>query len=176
MKPRAFTILELMVVTAITCLLVTILLPSWAKARDLANSVKCRTSLRAIGFAWGMYTTDYPGQIPPAANIALLPEHRSIVDLMSDYLGPNAWECPGDNRSCFFSIGTSYEYFLGIALCDPDLDPIAYASMERQLWKSINDAPSTWPIIGDIGRFHPSGNNRFGRHALFHDASVAGPK
>ncbi|MDD3789647.1 MAG: type II secretion system protein [Petrimonas sp.] len=61
-KARAFTLIELLVVIAIISLLVSILLPSLNKARELARTVVCLTNYRNIGTASSMYTSDFDGR------------------------------------------------------------------------------------------------------------------
>ncbi len=58
MKRNGFTLIELLVVIAIISLLVSILLPSLQKAKGLAQSVLCQTTLRNIGLMNTMYTND----------------------------------------------------------------------------------------------------------------------
>lgn len=60
---RGFTLIELLVVVAIISLLVSILLPSLQKARDLASSTFCRSNMHNIGVGVMMYASDNNGYI-----------------------------------------------------------------------------------------------------------------
>lgn len=62
---QGFTLIELLVVIAIISLLVSILLPSLNKARDIAKQVVCSTNLKGIGTAFALYENDYDGWLPP---------------------------------------------------------------------------------------------------------------
>lgn len=66
MKLRnAFTLIELLVVIAIISLLVSILLPSLQKARELARMTVCLANERNIGWASNIYSTDNDGYVVP---------------------------------------------------------------------------------------------------------------
>ncbi|MBN1554347.1 MAG: prepilin-type N-terminal cleavage/methylation domain-containing protein [Phycisphaerae bacterium] len=68
-----FTLIELLVVIAIISLLVSILLPSLTKARDLAKSVVCSTNLKQLGTTLHLYAGDYDGGIPGWYNEDITP-------------------------------------------------------------------------------------------------------
>ncbi len=61
---RAFTLIELLVVIAIIALLVSILLPSLGKARNLAKLTQSIANLKNIAAANETYRTDHKGILP----------------------------------------------------------------------------------------------------------------
>lgn len=60
-KNNGFSLIELLVVIAIISLLVSILIPSLDKAKQLAMNVKCASNLRSLSTANQMYTADNDG-------------------------------------------------------------------------------------------------------------------
>jgi prepilin-type N-terminal cleavage/methylation domain-containing protein/prepilin-type processing-associated H-X9-DG protein len=65
-KP-AFTLVELLVVIAIIAVLISMLLPALAKARQAMYTVRCASNLRQIGMAFQLYRNDWNNWMPPTS-------------------------------------------------------------------------------------------------------------
>ncbi|NLW87030.1 MAG: prepilin-type N-terminal cleavage/methylation domain-containing protein [Planctomycetes bacterium] len=105
-KHSGFTLIELLVVVAIISLLVSILIPSLAKAKDLARTMMCQTNLKGIGLLAEMYRNDYKGYLP------YMPRGMDTINTdaerkqtwqyrLMEYndMASNVFDCPSDPRS-----------------------------------------------------------------------------
>ncbi|MHC4337845.1 MAG: type II secretion system protein [Planctomycetota bacterium] len=64
MKKKGFTLIELLVVIAIIALLMAILVPALARARQMAYRLLCTTNLRGIGSAMAVYASGEEEEYP----------------------------------------------------------------------------------------------------------------
>jgi len=60
-QSRAFTLVELLVVIGIIALLIGILMPTLARAREAANRAACLSNIRSLGQAFLLYANQYKG-------------------------------------------------------------------------------------------------------------------
>ena len=75
-----FTLVELLVVVAIIALLVAILIPTLARARELTRRTLCGTNLHAMGKGWEMYFTNSNGRLPQFFNVLTM-----VADIFSQF-------------------------------------------------------------------------------------------
>jgi prepilin-type N-terminal cleavage/methylation domain-containing protein len=61
---KGFTLVELLVVISIIAVLIALLLPALAKAKQLAMQVQCASNLRQLGLGCTEYASSYGGQLP----------------------------------------------------------------------------------------------------------------
>jgi prepilin-type N-terminal cleavage/methylation domain-containing protein/prepilin-type processing-associated H-X9-DG protein len=98
----AFTLVELLVVVGIIAVLIGILLPIVAKARDAALTAQCASNMRQDGVAVNQYLSESNGFLPPyrvTAQYAYGTHPYIFQYLPALYLAENAktWVCPADN-------------------------------------------------------------------------------
>jgi prepilin-type N-terminal cleavage/methylation domain-containing protein/prepilin-type processing-associated H-X9-DG protein len=90
-----FTLVELLVVIGIIALLISILLPSLARARGSAVLIDCQARLRSIGQGMHVYAAQYKGVLPGGTNWFLdgtTWRSRPAATMISQVLGSPEWD------------------------------------------------------------------------------------
>jgi prepilin-type N-terminal cleavage/methylation domain-containing protein len=85
-RRNAFTLIELLVVVAIIALLISILLPSLARARELSKRAVCAANLKGLGTACHIYGNENE-ECFPIANYAQPPTNGTNVQTGVTFLG-----------------------------------------------------------------------------------------
>jgi prepilin-type N-terminal cleavage/methylation domain-containing protein/prepilin-type processing-associated H-X9-DG protein len=139
-KKSGFTLVELLVVIAIIALLLSILMPSLQKAKELAKQVVCGSRQKQLGLAVMTYSNDYDGWVMPGYDCLYIKgattqqqTWKSPADLdptikIADHKWYGIlWAAKGmDNRDVFFcpSLPPSSNKQFGDAVKDSDGKPV----------------------------------------------------
>ncbi len=189
---RAFTLIELIVVTAIIGLLIGLLTPALAGAMASARRAKCMSNLRGFGPAISMYMdSDGSGILPVAPGY--LPNYDNVIGYtrfyiaIEDYLdvplpprnpdggftgGFGPYLCPRD-AGFGREHGFSYSYFAGVHMApvwDPDaVDPEA----GRRITFWFEQTPTYRMLMTDADHWHPESPSTIRKqNILYADGSV----
>ena len=81
---RAFTLVELLVVIGIIAVLIGILVPTLAKARERGLAIVCASNMRQAGIALRMYQNEFKGYLPLPASDGLVWQHRLVKYIGGD--------------------------------------------------------------------------------------------
>ena len=116
---RGFTLVELLVVIGIIAILISLLLPAMANARNQANTVACMNNLRQQGLALRMYANDNQGHLMYAPDYATnLGPYMGIInptDATNSWFGYTLpqyqwmW-CPAEDRSLVGDVAYGLDY------------------------------------------------------------------
>jgi prepilin-type N-terminal cleavage/methylation domain-containing protein/prepilin-type processing-associated H-X9-DG protein len=101
--PRAFTLVELLVVIGVVGILAALLLPALSRAKSKAKVMVCTSNTRQFALAFLMYANDNSGDLPPLndGSYTTMKTHDWWMQIISQggYITPvaithNVWRCP----------------------------------------------------------------------------------
>lgn len=115
LRRSGFTLMEVLVATAILAILAGLLLPVFFTSREAARKATCTANLRQIGGAFGLYVADYDGFFPNNGDPYLWMGRRWRWPLQP-YLALSAKRDPADPSNPNRSIS----YHPGILVCPSD--------------------------------------------------------
>lgn len=140
---RAFTLVELLVVMAVTAILAGLLLPALTSAKSRAVGVWCASQMRQLGLATRLYAEDHGDEFPRSQHSAFTHGQLPWGRALASYLGSNArswtnlwrtlYRCPADRRTNGWSYGLNVYFELG-----PEDDYLG--------------RPTTWRRVGSVPR------------------------
>ena len=174
-RRTAFTLVELLVVIGILAVLIGILLPSLANAREKARRVNCLSNLRTIGQSLLMYANAHKDRLPNGNPPGVYHDYDGanwvMANFAKDYVRePRVFWCPADrdpapdeietaDATLPKSARTSYEFYN--LFWPPELGPM--------LSRFKGQAPLAWDLDGAEARSPLQNHGNKGGNVVFAD-------
>jgi prepilin-type N-terminal cleavage/methylation domain-containing protein len=169
----AFTLVELLVVIGIVALLISILLPSLARARAAARDVACLSNLKQIGAAFQIYSNEFKGVWPkPGTPLTKSPRwwHKDFIypivyghapdsALLDNnaYLLGSVFECPAARESWSSQDAIELSYGMSCRLNDLQEDESTDGRGNFKFPNRVRSSSETALLIDDVAAW--SGTN-----------------
>lgn len=179
LTPRAFTLVELLVVIGIIAVLIGLLVPSLSRARESANRAKCLANLRAIGQAIALYANDFKDRVPNNNPKGTALDYdgidKTLVAFYNAYLEPPAiLYCPSDSDPAPTEIVTGDGTLPNSARCSYDFYSIYWMPEYGPFMTKLKVAPLVWDWNGGMNkRDRDQNHGTAGGNVLFSDGHAA---
>ena len=95
---QAFTLVELLVVVAVTCVLIALLIPAVSLMRGHSQAAGCLSNLRQLGAAGLMFAQENNGGLPVSSYNRQVNGLMEYLDYNIDYVGKTVLTCPALQR------------------------------------------------------------------------------
>lgn len=148
---RAFTLVELLVVIGVIAVLIALLLPSIARAREQSHRLKCLANLRSLGQAMYLYAGDFHDRLPngnfPGDGNPVNGD-QVLVSLADRYdLPPAVFHCPSDQDPVPRQITNNYLLVADSARVSYDFYSIYWIpELGPLLTRLRGQAPLAWDL------------------------------
>jgi prepilin-type processing-associated H-X9-DG protein len=152
-----FTLIELIVVTSVILILISILLPALKKARDMSKRLHCINNEKSIGHGVLMYASDNQGYIPQTGGAytawSINSEWQEYI--AKEYLAypqpqyPGSFICPS-HETPFNLHGLLSSYGFNYWIQDPLLLRLSASSRPSELLMHGDSASGRFLIRGPI--------------------------
>jgi prepilin-type N-terminal cleavage/methylation domain-containing protein len=96
-RGSGFTLIELLVVIAIIAILAALLLPALSRAKESAQSAKCKSNVRQLALGMLMYVEDsrsYPGWLQPGRELTILYWYDTLKPYTLNEWSNALYRCP----------------------------------------------------------------------------------
>jgi prepilin-type N-terminal cleavage/methylation domain-containing protein len=161
--PRAFTIIELLVVVSIIALLIGILLPAIGKARDQAKLTQSQGNLRNLGAAHETYGSEWNDRQFTLVVDGISRYGGSAGEAHTEYHNALGGDCAASNRS-----GCHPSVLLGWAISDPQGNGEGQGLWGYWTWLGVGNLQLTLPL-----NFTQSDGGGFGAFRMINCAQFA---